>query len=61
MDCTKISYKYVREAVEHMKWIRKRPRGRKVPDRVYLCPECNAYHLTSSPKHDNASSLVAAQ
>ncbi len=45
-----------REAQEALNWIR-RNRGRKsmkkrLENRYYFCPECQAWHLTKTRSHD---------
>jgi rubrerythrin len=58
MKCRKISYATVLSAKDHLQWIGKRSKRKKVPDRVYKCPDCGYYHLTSSPKHNGKTNAM---
>lgn len=55
-SCTKIGYA-TKELVEHAMHmaIAYGDHGRKLPTRVYLCPSCGRYHLTSQPLNKEIS------
>jgi rubrerythrin len=46
-DCAKIKYNNPQQAAATLKRCRKRRRGHRKEIRIYRCPECGYYHLTS--------------
>jgi hypothetical protein len=49
--CTKIRYASAEQAKNAMrKMWRKKIGAGKLPTRVYRCPKCGGYHMTSRPR-----------
>lgn len=48
--CKKRRYRTEPEALLELQHVRDDPKGHKVPVRVYACPYCRGWHLTSQAK-----------
>lgn len=49
--CRKRRYDSEEQAQDALEAVQRDPRTPKIPGRLYSCPFCHGYHLTSQPKY----------